>query len=132
METVNISKDDAIFYLDMVNSSKSPNFQGSMHRRKPYYDLFKEKESDEYRRFIFVYNTMKHVISDREQYILNEIYGVEKECSKLSLIATTLDVSPERIRAIRNYAERKISTELDLMIKNNFVSDIETNTNIKS
>lgn len=38
--------EDAVFFLDMINSVKSPNQEPIMNKPKPYYALFKGKDSE--------------------------------------------------------------------------------------
>jgi len=56
MSTVNLTKDDVIFFMDMVGSAKSPNFKPKLYRVKPYYKILDDPYSDELLRFIKIYN----------------------------------------------------------------------------
>ncbi|MCY8938857.1 sigma factor-like helix-turn-helix DNA-binding protein [Peribacillus frigoritolerans] len=105
-----LTKNDAIFFMDMVGWN--PNFIFKSYKKKPYTKLLSQKNSDNYERFIEVYKAMRHVLPEREQIILNEIYGVKKERSTLKKVAELLDISPEHVRQLRNRAEDKIVKEI--------------------
>lgn len=112
MDSNNLTKEDSIFFMEMIDSSKSPNFEPKMHQVKPYYKIVNEKDSDDFKRFIKVYNAKRNVLTEREQFILDEIFGVNKNCSKLKPVAEILNISSSRVRQIRNKAERKITSDL--------------------
>ncbi|MFC2947620.1 sigma factor-like helix-turn-helix DNA-binding protein [Virgibacillus sediminis] len=113
----NLSKDDAIFFMDMVGSVKSPNFETRMNGVKPYYKIIKERDSNKFRRFIRIYIALRHILSEREQVVLNELYGLIKEGSQLKTVGALLNITPERVRQIRNQAERKIVREVLRVVK---------------
>ena len=101
----------------MIDSVRSPNYKPEMYKPKPYYALFKDKASEDYRRFISIYKAMRNALPERMQFVLNEIYGVDKEeCSKLKTVGVILNVTPERVRQIIYSAERILGTELSLVI----------------
>lgn len=52
-----------------------------------------------------VYKAIRHVLTERELTVLDEIYGVDKEGSQLKTIAAILNISPERVRQISKEAE---------------------------
>ncbi|MGG3471316.1 sigma factor-like helix-turn-helix DNA-binding protein [Neobacillus pocheonensis] len=60
---------------------------------------------------------MSHVLNEREQIILNEMYGVNKERTYLKTVAELLNLSPERVRQLRNRAEYKMIRRLLVRIK---------------
>ncbi|GAB4074606.1 hypothetical protein GCM10028778_21090 [Barrientosiimonas marina] len=107
-----ITSDDVIFFMDMVNSPRSPNHIPGFHQPKPYYKILDDPESEEFRRFIKVYNAEKHVLKEREQKILADLYGVTHPKVNLKEASAIYNVTPERIRQIRQKAERKITTSL--------------------
>ncbi|ALX49070.1 hypothetical protein [Lentibacillus amyloliquefaciens] len=78
MDDRTITSDDAIFFMDMVNSARSPNHVPGFYRVKPYYKILDDPESNEFQRFIKVYNASKHVLQEREQKILAIRYLVLK------------------------------------------------------
>ena len=75
-----ITKNDAIFYLDMIGYIKK---KGELN---PYYKILDERNLNDFKRFVGVYTVMRDFLSEREQIILNEIYGVKKERSTLKKI----------------------------------------------
>lgn len=110
--------EDAVFFLDMIDSIWSSNWKPKMYKQKPYYGLFKDRDSDDYIRFISVYKATRDVLSERMQIVLNEIYGVDKEeCSKLKTVGVILNVSPERVRQIIYKAESKLARKVALILK---------------
>ncbi|MGF6950093.1 DNA-directed RNA polymerase sigma subunit (sigma70/sigma32) [Neobacillus sp. B4I6] len=112
-----LTKDDAIFFMDMVGSVRSPNFVPRLHKRKPYYKILNERNSEDYQRFIRLYETMKHILTQREQTILNEMYGLNQERARLTTVGELLNISRDRVRQLRNGAENKIVKEL--LVKTN-------------
>jgi hypothetical protein len=61
----NISYDEAIFFLESINSYKISNRQ-PMCKRKTYYTFLKNRESKEYKKFIEIYKRIKYILSERE------------------------------------------------------------------
>lgn len=113
MDENKLTKDDAKFFMDMVGWS--PDF--ILYKGKPYTKLLKERNSDDYIRFIGVYKDTRHVLSERELITLNKIYGVIERRSTLKSIAELLDISPERVRQLRDEAEKKIIREILATLK---------------
>ncbi|MEH7239438.1 sigma factor-like helix-turn-helix DNA-binding protein [Bacillus sp. JJ1562] len=67
-----------------------------------------------------IYKTIRNVLPERMQIVLNEIYGVDKEeCSKLKPVGVILNISPERVRQIIYRAESILAKELSLAFGNN-------------
>jgi DNA-directed RNA polymerase specialized sigma subunit len=112
-----ITINDAIFYLDMIGSSYSPNREHKIGDLKPYYKILDERNSDDFKRFVGVYTSMRDFLSEREQIILNGIYGVNKERKTLKTIGEMLNVGPERIRQIGRKAESKIARKISAKLK---------------
>jgi DNA-directed RNA polymerase sigma subunit (sigma70/sigma32) len=100
-----ISKEDALYFLDMRKSEK-------IRAQKRYYKLLNDLESLEYKKFISVYIANRSLLSDREQLVLDSIYGVNIKPMKLREVAEKVDLTPERIRQILYKGERKIATFL--------------------
>ncbi|MBM7662246.1 DNA-directed RNA polymerase sigma subunit (sigma70/sigma32) [Bacillus mesophilus] len=100
-----ITKEDVLYYLEMRTKEK-------MHERKRYYKIIKEQESQEYKKFINVYQENKSVLSDREQLILDSIYGINGEPMKFREVGEMLNLTPERIKQLIYKGERKITTAL--------------------
>lgn len=113
-----LTRDDVIFFMDMVASSKSPNYVPKLPKIKPYNKILKERNSIDFKRFIRVYKAVRHILSNRELIILDEVYGVNKERSSLKTVGEMLNISPERVRQIRAKAEYKIVDELIKSTKN--------------
>lgn len=104
-----ISKEDAIFYLDMINSALSPNHVSKFYKRKPVSKLVKERESADYKRFMRIYLVNNHIYTERERAILDEFYGVHKPGENLVVIGKNHGISNERVRQIIAKTDRKIS-----------------------
>lgn len=107
-----ITSDDAIFFMDMVNSSQSPNHVNGFYQMKPYYKILDYPDSDEYQRFVKVYHAEKHILTAREQNILSDLYGLINPRVNLKRAGDLHHVTPERIRQIRQKSERKIARSL--------------------
>jgi DNA-directed RNA polymerase specialized sigma subunit len=108
----NITKDDVIFFLDMVGYSLQPESVAKLYNKKPYTKLLSQRDSVKYKRFIAIYTVINHVLPEREQQILNELYGVYKEKTPLKIVADLLNISTERVRQLRNEAETRMAKEL--------------------
>lgn len=111
-----ISKEEAIFFLDMINSSSSPNFVPQFFKRKPYI-LKANRESTNYEKFIEIYQKCMHVLNEQEQTILNKYYGANEERQTLLPIAQEFKLSKSRIQFLVYMAERKISYLLQDVLK---------------
>lgn len=112
MNDKKITSDDAIFFMDMAGSFHSPNATPTMHSVKPYYKILDNPNSNEFQRFIKVYNASKHLLSDREQSILDALYGITHPRRTLKEASIPHNISPERVRQIRQDGERKITRVL--------------------
>lgn len=113
---IKINQEDGIFFLDMVYSALSPT-RDFKPKRKPYYELVKDIESDNYKRFTFIYMTLRHVLNDREQYVLDETYRINKQNISTREIAESLKITINRVVQIRNKANRKLSRKIVDLIK---------------
>jgi DNA-directed RNA polymerase sigma subunit (sigma70/sigma32) len=109
-DTYKWTRDDAIFFMDMVGSTRSPNFvPPQLGKVKPYKKIVKEKDSIDTKRFIGLYKSIRHRLNEREVIILNEMYGVDKESpATLKTVGQLLNISPERVRQISSLTERNI------------------------
>jgi DNA-directed RNA polymerase sigma subunit (sigma70/sigma32) len=118
MEYLNkITRDDAIFFMDMIDSSKSPNHVSKKYKVKPFRKLLKDRNSGDYKRFIELYEKMRHILSETEQVVLDEIYGVSKEPSTLLQVSNKLNKSPERARQICVQAQFRLARALVKKLK---------------
>jgi len=110
----NIAREDAIFFWDMLNSPRSPNCKPQLGRTKQYYKILKDTNSNQYKRFIGVYKEVRYLLSERELYILDEVYGFNenKECRTLKSIGESLNITMQRVRQIRVEAEYKFSRKM--------------------
>ncbi|WML28344.1 sigma factor-like helix-turn-helix DNA-binding protein [Neobacillus sp. OS1-33] len=68
---------------------------------------------------------MSHVLSERELTILHALYGLNEERAQLKDVAESLNISPERVRQLRNFAEYKIIRALLVKLR------YETNLTMK-
>ncbi|MEQ6376318.1 sigma factor-like helix-turn-helix DNA-binding protein [Bacillaceae bacterium S4-13-56] len=105
-----ITKEDALFYLDMINSKYGPTYKPKRGQSKGYYPLLKEKDSKEYNRFIRVYVYFKHNLKEREQTILNLQYGINSNVLSLGEIGESIGVTSSRVSQLRNRAERRLAS----------------------
>ena len=106
------NRDDAIFFMGMVNSAKSPNHVPGFYKSKPYYKILDNRESAQFQRFMKIYIAQKYVLTVRERQILNDLYGFDKPRLTLKNVGILHNITQERVRQIRQYAERKIVNEL--------------------
>ncbi|MFD2759857.1 sigma factor-like helix-turn-helix DNA-binding protein [Lentibacillus juripiscarius] len=112
MDNKTITSDDAIFFMDMVNSAKSPNDIRGFYKRKSYYKILDEKDSDEYQRFMRIYNAEKHILKERERQILDDLYGLTKPRMTLKEAGIPHNITQERVRQLRHRAEITIVRNL--------------------
>ncbi|MFT4416045.1 sigma factor-like helix-turn-helix DNA-binding protein [Fredinandcohnia humi] len=110
-----ITREDVLYYLEMRTKEKT-------HEKKRYYKIIKDRESQEYKKFINVYLETKSVLSDREQVIMDSIYGVSGKPMKLKEVGEMIGLTPERIRQLIYKSERKITTALCRKFKIKFIS----------
>ncbi|WP_442915552.1 sigma factor-like helix-turn-helix DNA-binding protein [Mangrovibacillus sp. Mu-81] len=88
--------------------------------RKRYYNILHNKESEEYKRFISVYLNHKSMLTEREQIVLDSVYGVKGKPLKLREVAEIIEVTPERVRQLIYKSERKLVDFLRQIYKVNF------------
>lgn len=96
-----VTKEDVLYFFHMRNSEK-------MGLMKRYYSILHTKESEEYMRFINVYLKYKYVLSEREQLVLDSVYGVKGTPLKLREVAEIIEVTPERVRQLVYKSERRL------------------------
>jgi DNA-directed RNA polymerase sigma subunit (sigma70/sigma32) len=113
-----ISSQDSRFFLDMIGYLLNP-ISISSYNTKPYKKILNDKKSQDYKLFVKIYKDTCHILSDREQIILNDLYGINKEKNSLKNIALKLKLSPERVRQLRNEAEIKIAKSLINSLQDN-------------
>jgi DNA-directed RNA polymerase sigma subunit (sigma70/sigma32) len=112
-----LNRDHAIFFMDMVGSRKSPNYVPKLPKVKPYNKILKGRNSIDFKRFIRLYKAMRHVLSDRELIILDDVYGVNNVRKSLKTVGEMLNISPERVRQICTKAEYKLVDEILVKLK---------------
>ncbi|GGM23504.1 hypothetical protein GCM10011351_06610 [Paraliobacillus quinghaiensis] len=112
MEEKEITKEDVLFYLDMIGSIYGPSFKPKIGKLKPYYSLIKERDSEEYKRFIYVYHNYRDCLKEREKTILDFQYGLKGKIPSLKEIGAYFGISSSRTSKIRNNAERQITSEI--------------------
>lgn len=108
----NISMEDVIFFLDLINSFHSPNYKPQLGIKKPYIALLKERNSTEYKRFVEIYQALKHILLERERLILDRYYGIHQKTVYLKVIGKEFNIGGERVRQIIAKAENRLATEL--------------------
>ncbi len=109
MERHPITKKDAMFYLQSVNSTYSPSYVPGMNRRKIYYPLLANREYADYKTFIRVYQYFREELQKREITILDNIYRVHGKAHTLKSIGNKLGIDGSYVCRIRSKAERKIA-----------------------
>ena len=107
-----ITKEDVLFYLDMIDSSYGPSFKPKIGKLKPYYPLLRDRDSVEYKRFIRVYLHYRDCLKEREKTILDFQYGLKGEIRSLKEMGDYFGLSSSRASQIRNKAERRITTAI--------------------
>ncbi|MFZ3580526.1 sigma factor-like helix-turn-helix DNA-binding protein [Virgibacillus sp. DJP39] len=107
-----LTRDEAIFFLDMVGSVKSPNKKTKSTRVKPYYSILNDRDSDDFKKFIDIYKSLKHILPERKQMIMDEIYGINKPGVSLKTVASSINITRERVRQICHEAEVAMAKEI--------------------
>lgn len=100
-----ITIEDINYFIFMIKREK-------LGVRKRYFSILHNKDSDEYKRFINVYLKYKKVVSEREQLVLDSVYGVNGAPLKLKEVAQIIKVTPERVRQLVFKSEREMATFL--------------------
>src|SRR5699024_5331404 len=97
--------DDMNFFEKMITVP-------SWGARRSYYKILKDRESEQFIRFIAFYKTVRPLLLDRlskrELFILDEFYGLIKASTPINQIASTLCIYKNRVIQVRNNAEGKI------------------------
>ncbi|AIF45114.1 hypothetical protein X953_01665 [Virgibacillus sp. SK37] len=109
-----LERKDIINFLDLIDSQYSPNYKPQIGRMKPYWKLLKKENMDEteYKSFLYIYSHLKDILSERERFILDSIYGVSGEFLNDTQVAKILNISNSRVGQIRRKAERKLGKKL--------------------
>ena len=107
-----MTKEDVLFYLDMIDSSYGPSYEPKIGKFKPYYPLLKERDSEEYKRFIRVYHYFRDCLKEKEKTILDFQYGLKGEIPSLKEVGDYYGFSSSRASQIRNKAERRITSAI--------------------
>jgi DNA-directed RNA polymerase sigma subunit (sigma70/sigma32) len=109
---MNITSEEATFFLYMIGSRESPNYQSNFGKRKPYYTLLKDSESNEYKKFIQTYVAIKYILTEKEQVVLDRCYGVTQKSAPLHIVGSELNIGPERVRQIKARAEYRLAKRI--------------------
>lgn len=117
MSVETITRDDAIFFMNMVGSPLSPSFVFEFYKKKPYYKILDDRNSNDFLRFIKVYHIKKDLLTDREQKVLIDLYGIDHPRLTFKEASVPHNITPERVRQIRSKAERKIAYDLSKQFK---------------
>src|SRR5699024_1490330 len=100
-----LNDDDMNFFERMITVP-------SWGARRSYYKILKDRESEQFIRFIAIYKTVRPLLLDRlskrELFILDELYGLIKEITSLNQLASIVCISRNRVIQVSNNAERKI------------------------
>lgn len=117
MELKNITRDDVIFFADMVGFPFPSGKRTPIHSKKPYYQILNKPHLDVYQRFIKIYKEARYVLNQREQHILDDLYGIHHPRFTFHKASKHYSITPERIRQICNKSEGKIMWHLRYLIK---------------
>ncbi|WP_161568200.1 sigma factor-like helix-turn-helix DNA-binding protein [Anaerobacillus alkaliphilus] len=109
MGEIEITKEDMLFYLDMIGSIYGPSYKPKIGKLKPYYPFLKEPTSEEYKRFIQVYLHYRDCLNEREKTILDFQYRLKGEKLTLDQMGEQFGISSSRAAQIRNIAELRIA-----------------------
>jgi hypothetical protein len=107
-----ITKEGAMFYLDMINSRFCPTYKPKLGQKKQYHKLLKQPNSEEYHILINVYQRFRDQLSEREKTILDLQYKISGTCQSLNDIGKLLGISTSAIAHIRNKAEIRLSRRI--------------------
>lgn len=99
-----ITEQNIVFYHEMRKSEYG--------KPKKYHKLFKERDSDGYRKFILVYTSFRECLVEREKYVLDLVYGLNKEFVTLKEIGKRMGITSSRVAQLRDRAERNLSNEM--------------------
>ncbi|MDE5416276.1 hypothetical protein [Alkalihalobacterium chitinilyticum] len=117
MEEQQITKEDALFYLEMIGMRNSHSYQRITRRRRPCYQLFKRRETEEYKRFINVYHHFKEILTERQIGVLDLVYGVTGEVLTYSQIAKPLGITSSGVGKIRLDAEYRLKRQIGYFVR---------------
>lgn len=107
-----VSKEEALFYLHMVNSHYSPKCVTKKFKIKGYRRFLSDYESDAYKSFIGVYLFFSDRLADRDKEILDLYYGNKGKRMTLIKIGEYLGISSSRVQQLKNQAEYRIAKEV--------------------
>ncbi|MGG0940493.1 hypothetical protein ABHN11_31285 [Brevibacillus centrosporus] len=112
---INLSKEDAIFFLDMIDSTYSPNHVPKLHKQAPLSKLVKDRDSAEYQRFHQIANSLLPLLPrQKEIFVLESRWGLNGEVHTLEHVATQMGLKgKETVRTYQKSAERKIAKQLN-------------------
>lgn len=103
-----ITKKDADFFIEMTSNFDPISGENKYFNRNNYYKILDKRESEDFQRFIRIYNAIKHILKERQRQILDELYGVYKPRMTLKKVGEIHGVRSSRIRRIRVDAERDL------------------------
>lgn len=107
-----VTKEDVLFFLDMIGSVHGPTFKPKIGKLKPYYPLLKKPTSEEYKRFIRVYLHYKDCLKEQEKVMLDFQYGLKGKFFSHKEMGEHFGFSCSRAAQIRNKAEMRIETAI--------------------
>lgn len=96
-----ITKDDALFFINMLKPPFNPNHVHGFYMNKSYYKILDDNTSDDFQRFIKVYNIERPVLKEREIQILDSLYGISKPRVTLKEASLMHNITQERVRQIQ-------------------------------
>src|SRR5699024_12390354 len=99
-----LNDDDMNFFERMITVP-------SWGARRSYYKILKDRESEQFIRFIAIYKTVRPLLLDRlskrELFILDEFYVLIKASTPINQLDSTLCISSTLVIQFRNYAVMK-------------------------
>lgn len=108
MNKETITQSDKDFFTKMASNFDPTSGEHKFFRRNNYYKILDKKDSDEFKRFIQIYNKIKYILKERQIQILDDLYGVNKPRSTQKEVSEVHQISRSRVRKIRVDAEKQL------------------------
>lgn len=107
-----ITQSDIVFFTKMTSSFDPITGENKLYNHNNYYKILDKKDSEEFQRFIEIYNKTKHILKERQRQILDDLYGVYKPRLTQKEVSKVHQIGSSRVRKIRVDAEIKLKRYL--------------------
>ncbi|WP_064199054.1 hypothetical protein [Brevibacillus brevis] len=109
-----LSKEDAIFFLDAIGSTYSPNTTYRFNKRSPYMEYLKDRNSEQCRRFLRVGEVLLVLVkNERKAIVLESRWGIYEDIITLEDLGVRLGLkSNESVRYLQKKCERELAKQL--------------------